>query len=45
MALLACYLVGALLMEFSSSGCPYGAPGTAQAVPVLGAGTRQLLER
>ena len=45
MALLACYLVGALLMEFFVfMAARMARPGTAQAVPVLGAGTKQLLE-
>ena len=45
MALLACYLVGALLMEFFVfMAARMARPGTAQSVPVLGAGTKQLLE-
>ncbi len=45
MALLACYLMGALLMEFFVfMAARMARAGTAQAMPVLGAGTKQLLE-
>lgn len=45
MVLLACYLMGALLMEFFVfMAARMARAGTAQAMPVLGAGTKQLLE-
>ena len=46
MALLACYLVGALLMEFFVfMAARMARPGTAQAVPVLGAGASNCWRR
>lgn len=45
LALLACFLVGALLMEFFTlMGALMARSGRPQAAPTLGAGTRQLLE-
>ncbi len=45
MALLACFVIGALLMEFSSfMAARMSRSGGVQATPVLGAGTRQLLD-
>ncbi len=44
MALAACFLIGALLMEFFVfMGARMAPPGRAQSVPELGTGTRQLL--
>lgn len=44
MALVACFLIGALLMEFFIfMGARMAPPGRAQSVPELGTGTRQLL--
>jgi hypothetical protein len=44
MALVACFLIGALLMEFFIfMGARMAPPGRAQTVPELGTGTRQLL--
>ena len=45
LALLACFLVGALLMEFFTfMGALMARSGRPQAAPTLGTGTRQLLE-
>ncbi|CAN7159123.1 hypothetical protein LJR129_000158 [Acidovorax sp. LjRoot129] len=45
MALAACFLIGALLMEFFVfMGARMAPPGRAQSVPELGTGTRQLLQ-
>lgn len=45
MVLLACYLIGALLMEFFVfMAARMARAGSAPTVPVLGAGTKQLLE-
>ena len=45
MALAACFLIGALLMEFFIfMGARMAPPGRAQSVPELGTGTRQLLQ-
>ena len=45
LALVACYLIGALLMEFSAFiGALMARQGGDRAVPVLGAGTRLLLD-
>ena len=44
LALLACFLIGALLMEFFTfMGALMARSGNQQAAPVLGTGTRQLL--
>lgn len=45
LALLACFLIGALLMEFFTfMGALMARSGKQSAAPVLGSGTRQLLE-
>ena len=45
MALLACFLIGALLMEFVTfMGALMARSGSQHATPTLGTGTRQLLE-
>ena len=45
MALLACFLIGALLMEFFTfMGALMARSGSQHATPTLGTGTRQLLE-